>query len=290
MGLVLSLADIIVKDRRVGIGTDEYERRVRSAWRRFIATLEAGISTGETLLEDAAFYRAAEAQFRAEWEEASSLLVERVGIAEWKEHKLGDAFTVDNPHTIEWLKTHGSELVTSVSAETRMGIRATMQRGFAQHKTVDEIARSVRPLIGIRPDQHRAVVAYQNRLGQTGYTAAQVEEKAEAYSRKLLAQRAKLIARTEVQDAQNAGNMQSWLVARDEGLILPETVRVWIAGKTDRTCPLCMALQGATATLEGSFSAGGDVWPRPPRHPGCRCTHSLKTVLRKIWALGRPWR
>lgn len=67
-----------------------------------------------------------------------------------------------------------------------------------------------------------------------------------------------------------------------------QVLKMWICELDERACPICLALHGVLADLDGNFPLDltfGSVppiapWPDPnvlagpPRHPRCRCTHA----------------
>jgi hypothetical protein len=104
------------------------------------------------------------------------------------------------------------------------------------------------------------------------------DDRLEDYADALLLDRATSIARTETIAAANEGQREAWLQAEDQGLLNSEEVeRVWIITDDDRLCPICEALDGATADLGGTFDSE-DVGPLtgPPAHPLCRCAQGLQ--------------
>lgn len=85
--------------------------------------------------------------------------------------------------------------------------------------------------------------------------------------------RANVIARTESMRAANGGQREAWLQAVDSGLLSGRARRTWIATPDEGVCPLCEALDGQTADLDGEYpDDGGDG---PPLHPNCRCTEGV---------------
>jgi len=85
--------------------------------------------------------------------------------------------------------------------------------------------------------------------------------------------RADLIARTESMRAANFGQREAWAQAVDAGLLTGDEQRTWIATGDEALCPICEALDGATAGLDGEYpDPGGEG---PPAHPRCRCTEGI---------------
>jgi hypothetical protein len=74
--------------------------------------------------------------------------------------------------------------------------------------------------------------------------------------------------------ASNEGQQQLWNQAIEQELIDPnEWEREWIADETERTCEICMGLDGTRAPIDGTFEGG---YARPPDpHPSCRCAVGL---------------
>lgn len=134
-------------------------------------------------------------------------------------------FDAANAYAAQWAREHATELIDGISDTTRRRIIEAV--AFAQ---------------------------------ETGAMREAYEEILDAVGN---AKRAQLIARTEAMMAANAGNRFGWDQAVDEGLLPPDSQRVWIA--TSDACPFCTALDGKHAPLDGQYpSPGGDG---PPLHP-----------------------
>ena len=191
--------------------------------------------------------------------------------------ELGASFTLRNPHTIPWLERRTAELVTEITASTREAIRETVAQAYLEGGSTARLARRIRPLIGLRSDQIRAVMRRAADLEASGASASSIDRAIGAYGRKLLRQRATLIARTETMFAQAAGRDQAWRVAAEEGLVPQGSVRIWIADPGERTCPICSELDGQEAPLGGAFEAFGELYYTEPAHPACRCTLVLSS-------------
>ena len=191
--------------------------------------------------------------------------------------ELGGSFTLRNPYTVPWLEQRTAELVVEINATTREAIRETVAQLYLEGGSPQRLARRIKPLIGLRSDQMRAVLRRSEELEALGVSAAAQERTLAAYGRKLLRQRATLIARTETIFAQAAGQDQAFRVAADEGLILGGTVRVWVADPGERTCPVCDDLDGQETPIGGVFESIEGPIQMPPAHPACRCAIVLET-------------
>lgn len=71
------------------------------------------------------------------------------------------------------------------------------------------------------------------------------------------------IARTEVMRAANYGRYSAW---KRSGVVKGKE---WVTAWDDRTCDICMGLDGERRRLDAPFSIGVMM---PPAHPNCRCT------------------
>ena len=85
-------------------------------------------------------------------------------------------------------------------------------------------------------------------------------------------ERAKMIARTELNRAENVGHIDG---ARQSDLKLEKQ---WDAHLDERTSPVCRFLNGKTIPLDAKFKYDGKEWDAPPSHPMCRSTIKLIQV------------
>jgi hypothetical protein len=146
--------------------------------------------------------------------------------------KLGMRFDLSNPEIQSWIDEHAGELITGISKTTRERIHDAISDGF---------------------ENEDPSAMFDDILDAIGDSS-----------------RAEMIARTEIMTAANEGQRQAWGQAVDEGLLSPDSQRVWIA--TDGCCDECDALDGQTADLDGEYEDGVDG---PPLHPNCRCTEGI---------------
>jgi len=119
------------------------------------------------------------------------------------------------------------------------------------------------------------------RAARNGASAAQVLEVADRQMRrhgeKLRRSRARMIARTEIAVAQNAGILAQQQALIDQGVAAPNSQREWITGPFD-VCPICTPLGGTRIGQADFFSwQGGSGFP--PAHPNCRCKTRLVPTI-----------
>lgn len=198
------------------------------------------------------------------------------------------SFSIPNPEAERWAAEASSRLVVEVTEETRAAIRTIIARSFSQSIPVAEVARQIRPLIGLTEASAEAVQNLVARIlanpggkvwaGGMGIRVPKsvtwdyLSKWSARYSAYLLNRRAISIARTEVIRAANEGQLQLWRKSVTEGWLRGDELKQWITTPDDRLCQECEAMEGEVVPLEQEFSSGDMV---PPLHPQCRCTIGL---------------
>lgn len=189
-------------------------------------------------------------------------------------------FNKTNPNSLAFAQSRAGELVTSIDELTRLSIRNIISKGFAEQIDVRVIASQIKNVIGLHPQWADAVVNFQKRetarLLQTGLNdikaRSQVALTTERYANRLKSARATMVARTEVQIANNQGRWEGYQQAADAGFVDVSWTKTWITAKDERTCDRCAPLNGETVGFEDMFSNG---LLTPIVHPNCRCQFVL---------------
>ena len=140
----------------------------------------------------------------------------------------------------DWLNKHAAEFVTNINAETRQAIKSILAYGQDNGMSVKEIAKMIRPTIGLNVRQAAANLNYQNTVRENllknnpRMTQAKAEEKAQSaalkYASKQHRQRAEMIAHTELSFAYNRGAHESVRQAMSNGL-MGRCEKVWTTAK-----------------------------------------------------------
>lgn len=176
----------------------------------------------------------------------------------------------------QWTATRSADFVTSVTQDQIEGLRAVVRRAAAlEHSTPDDLARVIRPMVGLYQGQTEANLNYYNHLIESGLSREKALDKAIRYAGRQHRYRAFMIARTELAFAYNQGALQGTKQAMAEGF-LPETVKVWATAHDERACPVCGGLDGMRRGLDEPFPfktklTDPQVKLMPPAHPNCRC-------------------
>lgn len=186
-------------------------------------------------------------------------------------------FDLLNPKTLAAAKEHAASFVVETTQETQQAIRQVIGRAFAEGIAPKDLARLIRPMIGLTERQAQAVVNYRQDLLAGEASVESAAASAAKYADKLLRRRAETIARTEVIDASAEGQLAAWIDAADKGLLdISQTSREWIVTDDDRLCPRCLAMDGQKVSLDAPFvTPEGGAIDGPTLHPNCRCTVGL---------------
>ncbi|MDD5034117.1 MAG: phage minor head protein [Methylococcaceae bacterium] len=192
-----------------------------------------------------------------------------------KQEGVAGEFNLINESSVEYARQRSASLVTRITADTQATIRDLVGRSFREGRTGEQLARDIREVVGLLPRQATALVNFQRKLEQEDRAPAKIADLTEAYRRRLLLQRGRMIARTEIIGSSTQGQQEVWGQAVEQNLIGPKTQRVWIDTSDDRECPLCAAMHGKTATLGQPYDNG---IMGPTLHPGCRCTEGISEI------------
>lgn len=182
------------------------------------------------------------------------------------------AFDVTNPRVTEWIRQHSAELVTEISDSSKQAIRDLVARAYTEGIPAPALGRMIRQSIGLTSRQARAVANMRARMMADGKRADVIERVTDAYAKRLLRQRAEMIARTELIKAETQGQLALWKQQVAAGMLPGDVLKEWIVTDDDRLCPECQDLDGNKVPLDLNFVGGVDG---PPLHPNCRCAFRL---------------
>lgn len=188
------------------------------------------------------------------------------------------SFNKTNPNSLAFAQRRAGELITSIDTLTRNAIRQTIIDAFNEQLDYRATARRIKNVVGLHPQWAKAVTNFEKkeyaRLIRSGMkeanALAKAMERASRYSDSLKSKRATMIARTEIQIAQNEGRQEGWNQAAKEGYVDVESQKMWIIAQDERTCDICVELDGEIVGWNETFSSGDETPGRV--HPNCRCT------------------
>lgn len=219
------------------------------------------------------------------------------------------SFTLLNPSAVSFLQGYTFSLITALTQQARETIQEIITVGYRDGITPQQQARQIRQFIGLTAAQYRAVQRYRQLLesGDPGdlrdtltralrdarydasvqraaaqnarLTRQQIDRLVTRYAERQLKYRAEVIARTETIRAANAGQIEAWRQAQQQGLLSSTARMKWIYTKDERTCTICpqiAEMNPGGVPIGGAFqSPVGLVRLPPDPHPSCRCSLGL---------------
>lgn len=187
-------------------------------------------------------------------------------------------YDVRNKQVAALLKTRTGEQITALQDGTLAAVRLATRRALTHGLSPRDVADEIKGSIGLNDRQAVALSNFRAGLLARGkHTDDQVDRLVDAYGARLLDQRAVMIARTEVRFATNAAQQAVWSAADKDGLLPPDSVRVWIVD--GNPCPeLCRPMNGKTARLGEAWTLpdGREVMVPTESHPHCYCVEQLR--------------
>lgn len=209
-----------------------------------------------------------------EWEKAMAAAAEELNATypDWK-------YNPSAAGVYEWMETRAAEFVTSVSETQIEGLRAIIRQAATLHTmSADELARAIRPMVGLYAAQAMANLRYYEELIANGVNPRRARDLSIRYGARQHRYRGYLIARTELAFGYNKGMYEGVKQAQKDGYI-GDTKKIWCTADDERVCSSCGALEGKEIALDDEFNyhtklqyTNPGIKRTPPAHPNCRCT------------------
>ena len=172
-----------------------------------------------------------------------------------------------------FIQTHGGQLIRQVSIEQYTAINQLVRQAtLTTSMTVDQLARVIRPCVGLTRRQAQTTKNFYDSLIKDGYSDKRARERQLVYAAKIHRQRAAMIAETEMATAYNAGWQATIQQNVEDGILPPGTRKQWLTAEDEKVCPICGGMREETVLWNEPFSNGSDY---PPAHPRCRCHYKI---------------
>lgn len=179
---------------------------------------------------------------------------------------VGMRFDLTNPLAVEVARQTAAGMVTNISAETRLALQNVIRRAIEDGITYRDSAALIRQMVGLTARDSQAVLNLRASLVELGLSREKVLAQVQRYAAKKLRERSLTIARTELINSMTGGQVAAWRQATEKGLLPQDAMMRWMTTPDDRLCERCLAMDGKTVSIWGSFPGGN-----PARHPRCRC-------------------
>ena len=260
-----------------------------------IGDLYAGRATIEEVMQAIEWFNPADPLAAKRWmllsdsiRSAYATTMEDAGEAEMRSAGIPMRFRVEkqvtadirvpqNPFSDRWMRNQSGRLIAQINADTQQVVRTMLATGFERGTRPKQLVQEIADRVGLTEREWRAVENREALLISQGVPEAKRKKMVERYTKQLLVKRGQRIARTETLEAYNQGLADSWLLAKEEGLIEPNAMKEWVEiTASDRTCEICRGLGRQRVPVDEPFVSDtiGEIM-RPPAHPHCRCSMSL---------------
>ena len=197
-------------------------------------------------------------------------------------------FDLTNPAAVQWASQNAGRLVTQISGDTKAGVQALVTRAFEQGIPPKQLAQLIQQQgIGLTAPQAIALSNYRARLVADGLKPERVQLLTQRKYDQQIKYRSHVIARHELLQASNTGQLLLWQESVGAGLIPETTQRKWIITPDDRLCELCSQMRGERAItgLKQPWSTPkGEVTNPQQIHVQCRCAQGLVIDLKAAQA------
>ena len=189
------------------------------------------------------------------------------------------------PGIMDWISRRGAEFVTSCTQEQKDAIAALVTKKMKDRHTVDELARLIRPCIGLTEGDSKAAARFYDNIVENmkkehpRMKTESIHRKAldatQKYAERKHRQRAFTIAQTESAFAYNRGADEGIRQAQAQNL-LGTVKKRWSTSGDGNVCSICRALEGVEIGMDDEFDFKGKVLfagqkLMPPAHPRCAC-------------------
>lgn len=241
-------------------------------------------------LRESILYGELTVNYLEEWREDYARFVKNHLLPEWEKAMAEAAKVLNatypdwkyNPSAIgvyDWTEKRAAEFVTSVSDTQIEGLRAVIRKAATLHTmSVDELARAIRPMVGLYAAQSVANLRYYENLIGNGITPKRARDLSIRYGARQHRYRGYLISRTELAFGYNKGMYEGVKQAQMDGYI-GYTKKIWCTAEDERVCGYCGTLEGKEIALDEEFNyytklqyTNPGIRKTPPAHPNCRCT------------------
>lgn len=182
-------------------------------------------------------------------------------------------FTLDNVRVAGFINSRIQQIGMLMVNANMSTLEKVVKLNFNKGYSPKQIANIIKNSIGLNERGAMAVSNLEASLRVAGKAESVIEKSINAYSNRLIKQRALNIARTEVMTAVNFGQTEIWKQSFEAGFVKEQDyLKEWSTAFDELVCPICEPLDGEQVEVNAEFSGG---FQGPPAHNSCRCLKSL---------------
>jgi hypothetical protein len=204
-------------------------------------------------------------------------------------------FDVLNPKIIASFDALDTRVLSALKDTVRETVRDTVKAGLEEGLAPKTIAKEMREVIGLAPNQAKAVRNFEKMLrekdpevlsralrdkrfdgtitkmfAEGGLSEKQITTMVDKYRERFKAFHSETISRTTVLESNKLGQQASWESAIEEGVVdEANLLKQWVGVKDDREREEHLAMEGETVPFSETFSNGQD-YPGEDEY-NCRC-------------------
>ena len=226
---------------------------------------------------------------------------------------IGAVFDVLSPRVVEAIRNLETRVMGVLAANVRGAVRAHVEMGLVRGVGPRAIARGLRAIVPLAPNQVAAIANFRGYLeaGEFGtalsralrdkrfdatlrrmadggaLTPAQVERMASQYAKRMVAFNAETIARTAALDAVKMGQRLAWDDAVRRGEVDgTRLVKQWVGVMDERERETHRAMEGVTVPFDDPYILpDGEVEMEPGDGEfNCRCISRVFVASPADWA------
>lgn len=224
-----------------------------------------------------------------------------MGVSNTKAFDIAVDVTPGAPSANQFINNYSLGRVQQITDEQKQLLQSKIRQGIDDGLNPVEVARQIRPYIGLTVNQANAVDNYRGMLetldpqaltrklrdsrfdntirnaisGNNPLVDDQIDYIVGRYAARALQHRAKTIGRTESMNALHQAQNYLWQQASDSGAVMASDLyRYWHVAHDERTCPICKPipeLNPEGVPLNGQFNTPVGPVDGPGMHPNCRC-------------------
>ena len=172
-----------------------------------------------------------------------------------------------------WIKDHAGELIKYLTDKELESIRAQLH--YWTHVEIIptlQIAAKLKDHVGLLPRQWGALEKYRQNLLDEGTAGPLMERRIAKQRARMLKVRTQTIARTEIADAWNIGQVESAKAGLEAGDIYGKLHKRWWVSDPCETCASNAA--AGVIEIDEPYPSGHQ---HPTAHPNCMCCEQLVT-------------
>lgn len=168
------------------------------------------------------------------------------------------------------IQQQAADLIVGLSATRKEVMRRVLAQGLRRGWSDTVLRARIAEVAGLDPRRATALQNYRNGMLAAGVPPARVESQTAAYAKRLLSDRVRIIAESEMRTALMNAQRLVWQDMQARGDYSPYAVRVTRVHKDERACSICKPQNGKRRSLNRDLTEG------PPFHPRCRCEEEVE--------------